>query len=158
MSRLLALCAVLMLSGCAVTIPVGGEHRAPLRMSAPEAIWQAVNFADLAQTVTIARRPVEYAEHGFPAHYVIGEHPSEQSVERYFAAAAVAHYAVSGWLDRMAEATGADGWRWARRAWYAATIGYSAYNVTHNATIGIEPFAGRPTDTVVITSPMSAGH
>jgi hypothetical protein len=89
--------------------------------------------------VQIARHRNCDFEVGLVASHLIGRHPSEAAVTGYFAAQAAVHYAVSSWLGREAEATGATGWRWALVGWQAITIGHTVDNVARNASIGLTP-------------------
>lgn len=142
MKRTLTLAmAASVLTGCASFTPA--ERNA-------EIAWQALNAVDAGQTVTIARRPWSYSEVGVPSRFVIGRQPTERKTEEYFAASAVAHYAVSAWLSREADSTGDSRWRWALRGWQAVSLAYSAYNVAHNASMGIPVFgSSRPGPVVV---------
>ena len=129
-TALLLLCA---LSGCA------SLHGSSL---ASEGIWQALNATDMAQSVTIAREPSRYTEGGMGTASIIGTHPRESSVEGFFAATALLHYAVSSWLSREADATGERGWYWTLYGWEVLTIVNSAYAVARNANAGVSLFGG----------------
>lgn len=130
-TRWMILSAALLIQGCETF-----QH--PAQRNA-EIAWQAINLIDAGQTVTIARRPFSYSESGL-AHLAIGRQPTERKTEEFFAISALAHYAISDWLARQADSTGRAGWQTALRAWYVLTIGYSAYNVGRNASMGIPVF------------------
>lgn len=105
-----------------------------------EGAFQVTNALDVATTVNIARRPDCYGEGGFPTSEILGHYPSVRSVELYGAAEGALHFVVSGWLDRMVDATDSNGWRAARIAWYVVSIGDHARAVVHNYHIGLRPF------------------
>ena len=132
---------IALICAVAMDVPLSGCASTNLRISDPEIAWQTLNAVDLGQTVTIARRPSDYYEIGFPASEVIGRHPSESDVKGYFAASALMHFAVSSWLDRETQDSDSHLWHDVRIAWYVATIGLSAGYVVHNAADGIGLFS-----------------
>ena len=111
-----------------------------------EVAYQALNAADFAQTVTVARNPDRYQESAWPTHDIIGTHPSPQGAVAFGAVQGVIHYAVTGWLDREADATGAPGWNVAKWVWNIGTLYSPAHNVIRNHEIGLTLFGGRQPD------------
>lgn len=122
------------LSGCSTLQRTARDHGVALT----EASWQALHAVDFSQTVTIARQPDRYREEGFPTEWLIGEHPSENAVEASWAAFALLHLAVTGYL--AARVDRGPAWRWALYGWEALTIAESAVTVGQNAAIGLQPF------------------
>lgn len=139
-STLLLVFSAAQLAGCAISIPIGGEHH--LHVSAPEEVFQALNAVDFSTTISIARKPKCYSEIGDPASDLIGTHPSEGKVYAYWAVYSTANLVVSSWLDTEVDATDAVGWKIAQRAFQAFSIANSAYSVQRNWRIGLRPFQG----------------
>lgn len=148
--RLICAAAMLALSGCA-TLQID-------RGSIPtEAIYQALNAADFAQTVTIARNPTKYRETGWPTADIIGSHPSESRALAFGALQGLAHYAVTGWLDREADATGAPAWNAARWIWNIGSLYAPARNVYDNHRMGLHLFgatAASPREDAILHLPI----
>jgi len=107
-----------------------------------EVAYQTLHAYDFSQTVTGARSPECTVESDDITDKIIGRHPSAGRVEAWWTAESLAHYAISGWLDRTVEAEGSSGWRAARWVWRAVSIGTAAYAVEHNSAMGIRPFGG----------------
>lgn len=143
---LLVILLVLLMSGCASTLPrstyeTKGAHRAELA-------WQALAAYDTAQTVTIARSPDCLREGNPLASAVYGsDTPSPQRVLVTNLALAWAHYEVGGWLDRRTQAAiAADSpnrgaWYVGRGAFYVVSFLGSGLAVGNNASLGIRPFS-----------------
>lgn len=126
------LCA---LSGCA-TLQID-------RGSIPtEAAYQVLNAYDFAQTVMVARNPIQYGEGAWPTRSIIGFHPKTGAVLAFGALLGLSHYAVTAWIDREADATGSDAWNIARWAWRIGSLADPAYNVSHGRSLGLRPFGG----------------
>lgn len=140
-TRVIILTSLLtVLPGCAITIPLGGEHH--LHVSAPEEVFQALTMVDFATTVSAARKPACYDELGIPTAAIIGKHPSVGGVEGYWAVYSTAHLLTASWLDREVDATDATGWKVARRIFQVASIIDAGYAVQNNWRIGLRPFQG----------------
>jgi hypothetical protein len=108
--------------------------------SAWEVSYQALHAYDYAQTVQIARSPC-YEEVDPITSNIIGHHPTQTKVELWWAAESMLHYAISGWLDRTAEAEG-GGWHVVRAVWNVGSVAWEARDVVHNARMGLRPFGG----------------
>jgi hypothetical protein len=120
---------MLALSGCALPVPARYA----------EGTYQVLAAIDYTQTSAIARRPDCMVERG-GAEAFIGEKPSQTKVSAYFAMGAVGHVAVSSWLARQADATGAKGWYWALAGWEIGSIALEAETIAGNFRRGVEPF------------------
>jgi hypothetical protein len=140
MLRVSIVCAVSALSGCAINVPIGGNHH--VHVSAPEEVFQTLNAVDFATTVSIARKPRCYEELGTPTEDIIGKHPTEGKVYAYWAVYSAAHLATSSWLDREVDSTDARGWKIAQRAFQVFSIADAAYSVQRNWRMGLRPFQG----------------
>jgi hypothetical protein len=105
-----------------------------------EWLLQASNAVDFSQTVTIARHPRCYYERNPLTSEIIGAHPSEAGVIRVWAAYSLAHAAITGWLDREADATGSRWWYAAKWTWRTVSLGESFYSVRENASLGLPMF------------------
>ena len=86
-------------------------------------VYLVATAMDWRQTVYIAHHPDKYYE----MNRILGEHPSEASVNQYFLASVavkltVAHILPSKW----------------RKIWLGAMIGSSTALVVHNNSIGIK--------------------
>jgi hypothetical protein len=94
--------------------------------TAEDTAWQAsflaLHVVDWGQTRDIAAQPNRYHE----TNPILGEHPSQARVDRYFAATAILHTAVAYTLPP----------KW-RRAWQYVSIGYQAGFVASNYNIGL---------------------
>ena len=114
-------------------------------------IYQSISAVDFSTTINVARRSDCYYEDGWPTAQIIGRHPTVEHVYEYWAATALIHLAISNWLLREAEATGADAWSDLYGVWQMGTIGYSAYNAAHNLSIGERPFgAGHSSNAAIV--------
>jgi len=87
-----------------------------------EAVYLALHAMDWAQTRNIARNPYKWHEQ----NSILGEHPSVDRVDAYFAIIALAHVAVSDMLPTEY-----------RTAWQHVSIGFEAGVVGHNLSLGI---------------------
>ena len=102
-------------------------------MPRAELAYQAVHAVDTLQTLQIARHPKCYAEND--QAWLIGAHPSEGDVLAWGIGLAALHAAVMKALaDREAP-------RWIQAGWQMVTLGMPAYDVAHNARIGLGPFS-----------------
>jgi hypothetical protein len=90
-----------------------------------EAGFQVLNLIDWGQTRYIAQHPDKFKE--VESAWIIGEHPSVQTVDNYMLFSAVVHPIVSYYLPH--------GWR---DAWQYITIGGKINATANNATIGIK--------------------
>lgn len=139
----------LLLGGCA-SLSLAPTKTDSFPTTPLEIAYQVTNAVDFAQTVNTARRPDCYRESDLVTSQIIGSHPSTQSVEAMWAIQSAAHYLVSNWLDREAEATGSRSWEVARIIWHGAMLGNSIRNVVANERIGLRPFgSGSNCDSVV---------
>ena len=78
--------------------------------------------ADWAQTRTVSRNPDKYHE----TNPILGDHPSTDTVDRYFAASILGHVAVAHCIPA----------RW-RQWWAGAFIAIEGATVGHNNSIGV---------------------
>lgn len=88
-----------------------------------EIAWQAANAADYLQTRTIAKNPDDFCEY----NPILGKHPDEDTVDIYFAAAAVLHLGVSILLPTKY-----------RTLWQGITLGCTITCVQINYRAGIK--------------------
>lgn len=111
----------------------GCSHSADYETVAEEFAFHALHLVDTAQTLDIARHPVQYRESSAICYGAmwIGPHPSQRAVWEYMGAHAVLHTAVTLAMVHY------NAPRWAIRAWEATGIGIEAYTVSHNASIGL---------------------
>lgn len=86
-----------------------------------ESAYQAALLVDWRQTSDIHRYP-----HAYERNPILGQHPSQSSINGYFAASALGHLAVSHLLSGKA-----------RTAWQGATIGVELYWVGRNKSLGL---------------------
>lgn len=94
-----------------------------------ETTFLTLHAVDGLQTANIARtRGCFEAESG----WAIGREPSSSSTAAYFAAIAVAHFAVTDLLVKYHANP------WIIRSWELVGIALGAQNVVHNASIGIK--------------------
>lgn len=107
-----------------------------------EVAYQSLHVVDFAQTVTGARSHECISEDDGITRNIIGRKPSVGRVEAYWAATAMLHYTVSGWLDRMVDSTDERGWRAARWVWRVVPLAETAHAVLSNAELGVKPFGG----------------
>lgn len=133
--KTLVILSITLLQGCA-------SLSYPTHFMPAESVYQGLSAYDMGQTVSISRQSQCFKETGWPTAELIGDHPSQSGVEKYFAATATLHYLVSNWLDRVVDATDSRASKVARAVWYAGSIGLEASAVLHNAKDGIRPFQG----------------
>jgi hypothetical protein len=105
-----------------------------------EIAWQALNVVDTGQTVSIARNPWDYHEANPALDTFTGPHPTEKSVYVTMACYAVAHAAVSYWLD--SRDTGSGGWHVANLVWGYGSLAEKGLWIEHNFKNGITPWEG----------------
>lgn len=132
MKHIIAITVALSLAGCA-------EMSTQAR--ATEAAWQVMNVVDIGQTVTIAREPQNWHETNPVLCAMATNHPQVGRVYAAMIGDAVLHYAVTRLLDSQDKGTGA--WHVANIAWESVTLGEKGYNVAHNYSVGLKPWAGR---------------
>ncbi len=88
-----------------------------------EAAGFALRMIDMGQTLQIARNPERYHEH----NPILGKHPSKEEVIAYFAAASLAHVAVTHYLPAKC------------RPWFQGiSIGISGVCIMNNLSIGLK--------------------
>ncbi|HET8689056.1 MAG TPA: hypothetical protein VFM18_20795 [Methanosarcina sp.] len=87
-----------------------------------EAVYLAVDIIDWAQTRNIARNPNKWYEQ----NNILGNHPSVEKVDAYFATMALAHIAISYALPSEY-----------RRTFQYITIGIEIGYIHHNYSMGI---------------------
>ena len=87
-----------------------------------EGTFIAAELCDWGQTLDIAKRPGSYQED----NHLLGRHPSNATVNTYFAASIAAHALVANQLSGT--------WR---TAWQAMWIGFEVGTVQRNYAIGI---------------------
>jgi hypothetical protein len=90
--------------------------------TAREAVYLGLHVADWGQTLQIAEHPDRYSE----ANPILGRKPTRGRINRYFAATAIGHAAVSYLLPRPY-----------REAWQYVTIGFEGATVLQNARLGV---------------------
>jgi len=138
----------LLLPGCAMLpMPLQPSERSSQYQ---EAVWQALDTVDTAQTVQIARHPVCYFE-GDPLARLMygGPHPSESKVIAVNALMAGVHSFVSSWLDVQVARESVEhpdsmrAWKIARQTWYVVSFVYSGAAVARNFREGIRPSGTR---------------
>lgn len=129
MIRAACLIAALLLGGCVSTPAMQREIA-----------WQTLNVVDTGQTVTIARNPGAFYEANPALTTFVGAHPTEKQVYVGMAAYALAHAAVSYWLDE--KDPGAGGWHMASVLWGYGTLTEKGLWIRHNVDNGIKPWAG----------------
>lgn len=141
--RIIPLAVLGLLTGCATLTGKTSATGDAFPSAGLELAYQLASGLDYATTVNTARRPDCYREVAIPTRQILGDHPSVNGVKAYWALTAVAHVAVSAWLDREVEATDSDGWRTARIAWHVISMvsaAESTRNYVNNTKIGLRPF------------------
>ena len=106
------------------------------KWTSQDTIWEvttlAVKTLDWSQTRYIAANKERYYE----VNPLIGQHPSDSEVNRYFIVTSIGHMAVAGLLPTKATLP-IVGTVNPRRLWQYIFIGISGGLVAHNANIGI---------------------
>jgi hypothetical protein len=85
-----------------------------------ESTWQVINFIDYRQTSDIS-------EPHYEQNPLLGKHPSQGKIDKYFAVSAIGHFGASELLPLRYR----NGWQW-------LTIGISGAIVYHNYKIGLK--------------------
>jgi hypothetical protein len=137
---LMLVAALLALTGCAISIPIGGPTKVRATYTPLELAYQAANAVDFSQTVSIARTGDCYAESDNWTTALIGRQPSPADAVKGWAVYSTGHALVSGWLLRKADTSGDDAWHAAYVAWQLVTIGNSVNHIVHNYRDGLTPF------------------
>lgn len=84
-----------------------------------ESAWQVINFIDYRQTSDIS-------EPHYEQNPLLGNHPSQGEIDKYFAVSAIGHFGASELLPLRY-----------RKNWQWLTIGVSGAIVYHNYRIGL---------------------
>ena len=116
-----------------VALPLSAQSPWTRTDVALESAWQMANMCDYLTTSDIHRQP-KYAVFEPAFHYtdphetnsVLGRHPSQATINQYFAASALLHFGAS-WVLRGRY----------RTAWQSVTVVYTASLVNHNVQIGL---------------------
>ena len=94
-----------------------------------ELAFQGLLVIDYLQTRTVVKNPDKYSER----NPIMGEHPSQQSVDIYMASCAIIHPIISYLLPVKS-----DKWKWVNREnWQYVTIGIETVAIGNNLRIGI---------------------
>ena len=88
-----------------------------------EAAFQAAGFADYRQTTQVVKNPDLYYE----TNAVLGKHPSQGAVDRYFMIGAVVHFSTTLLLPEGPWRTG----------WQAVMLGIEVNTVAANLRVGL---------------------
>lgn len=139
-----ALIAAFLSTGC-----VTSERMFPREQSSQvlEVTWQALNTVDTMQTIQIAKYPQCFYEGNPIAADIYGtEHPSEKRVMITNVVLALAHSAVSRWLDDRVDAASPEhfeDWRATRRFWHTMSIIGTTAAVANNFNNHVRPTSAR---------------
>ena len=122
--RVLCLCAVLALGGCASLDPARDwrDHSWTRGDTYAEVTWQFINVVDAVQTAQIADTP-GVVEANPVTRSVLGPEPSKSGTAMYFATLGVSHFLISRLLPAS--------WR---PYWHNSTIMLGSVNAIRNCT------------------------
>ena len=127
---------LLVLLFCLLPVNVFAENLN--RWTVPDVVLQGTYLTlhgmDWSQTLHIARNPDDYRE----KNKILGEHPSKEQVNRYFALTAIGHTTIAHFAPSICKSLGVAEPKFCRTVWQATWIFIQWNTVAKNHEAGLK--------------------